>query len=216
MNDATDTIEKAPERPGYDALWLWFGLSRAAWLTLPRAMMHEMPDAWQADMARLLAEWDATWTGESAAVVATTRVQRVGERGRIGKWPDWVIDYRHPWRDTLAAAKQAAAPLITLHPGDPRRAAWLQHLRNTGKADLAQNTERYKAPFDVDADWPPESAEVLEAGGYFTIPYGTPEFASHVALLRKQGPKGIRNAMHIEDVRRPLTTLMRWGQEQGE
>lgn len=32
---------------GENALWLWFGLSRASWLTLPRVLMHEMPDEWR-------------------------------------------------------------------------------------------------------------------------------------------------------------------------
>jgi len=43
---------------GYDRLWNWFGLSRATFITLPRAMCHEMPDGWQERMAALLEEWD--------------------------------------------------------------------------------------------------------------------------------------------------------------
>lgn len=39
--------------PGYDALWGWFGLSRASFLVLPRVLMHEMPDDWQLRMAAL-------------------------------------------------------------------------------------------------------------------------------------------------------------------
>jgi len=47
-------------KKGYDKLWSWFGLSYASFLTLPRVMMHEMPDEWQGKMADLLEEWDST------------------------------------------------------------------------------------------------------------------------------------------------------------
>lgn len=51
-------------RDGFERLWAWFGLSRASWLTLPRCMMHEMPDDWQAKMAALLEQWDETWNSD--------------------------------------------------------------------------------------------------------------------------------------------------------
>ena len=82
---------------GYDNLWGWFGLSRSAFLTLPRVLMHEMPDKWQADMARLLEEFDSAFpnTPAGATVVKPSR----------GKWPDWRLNYRHPRRDEINQAR---------------------------------------------------------------------------------------------------------------
>ena len=80
------------ERPGYEALWLWFSLSYASWLTLPRVLMHEMPDDWQKRMAELLAEWDDTWdSSELPSPSVTAKAE-----GKFTKWPEWVLSYRHP------------------------------------------------------------------------------------------------------------------------
>ena len=82
------------DRPGYENLWKWFRLSRASWLTLPRSMMHEMPDDWQKHMAELLNEWDETWTYgcmPDPHVVAKSN-------GKFCKWPDWLLNYQHPDR----------------------------------------------------------------------------------------------------------------------
>jgi cation transport regulator ChaB len=46
---------------GSDRLWLWFSLSYANFLTLPRALMHQMPEEWQDKMAELLEEFDDTY-----------------------------------------------------------------------------------------------------------------------------------------------------------
>ena len=43
---------------GTDALHLWWGLSYAQYLTVPRSVMQSMPDDWQWRMAELLAEMD--------------------------------------------------------------------------------------------------------------------------------------------------------------
>lgn len=81
-------------RPGYDRLWLWFGLSRASWLTMPRSFMHEMPDEWQDKMAALLEEWDDTWdTQEMPDPEVSAR-----RGGKYTKWPEFVSNYRHPDR----------------------------------------------------------------------------------------------------------------------
>jgi hypothetical protein len=32
---------------GREKLWDWFGLSYASWLTLPRVLMHEIPNEWR-------------------------------------------------------------------------------------------------------------------------------------------------------------------------
>lgn len=91
-------------RPGYDELWGWFGLSRASWLTLPRILMHEMPDDWQRDMARLLHEYHKAFPNQpdlGTSVKATTL------SGKLTKMPHWVGEYRHPFnaKDDIEAMR---------------------------------------------------------------------------------------------------------------
>ncbi len=78
---------------GYEALWLYFGLSYASWLTMPRVMMHEMPDDWQAKMADLLREWEETW---DTSHLPGTMVIGVGEKGKFKKFPAAILNYRRP------------------------------------------------------------------------------------------------------------------------
>lgn len=80
-------------RPGYDALWGWFGLSRASFLVMPRILMHEMPDEWQSQMAELLEQYDDAF---NRAPLPGCKVMAVGERGRFQSWPDWLLRYRRP------------------------------------------------------------------------------------------------------------------------
>lgn len=86
---------------GKDELHLWFGLSYASWLTLPRVLMQEMPDEWQEKMAELLNEWDETYpnTGEATPSV------NLKENNRFVKMPKWLINYRRPDKAAIAACK---------------------------------------------------------------------------------------------------------------
>lgn len=91
---------------GYQRLWLWFGLSRASWLTLPRVLMHEMPDDWQERMAVLLEEWD----DEHSRLVDTPDTFVSAKRGRrFCKFPSWLLNYRHPDVAIIAARKEGKA-----------------------------------------------------------------------------------------------------------
>lgn len=45
---------------GFSSLHLWWELSYASYLTIPRSVMQSMPDPWQAKMAALLNELDET------------------------------------------------------------------------------------------------------------------------------------------------------------
>jgi hypothetical protein len=81
-------------RKGYDRLWSWFSLSSASFLTLPRVMMHEMPDEWQGKMAALLEEWDNTWDSYELPTPSVN----AKKDGKFTKWPNWVLNYRHPDR----------------------------------------------------------------------------------------------------------------------
>lgn len=78
---------------GYDKLWGWFGLSYASFCTMPRILMHEMPDAWQSKMADLLAEFDATF---QTSELPRCKVMAVDESGKFSRWPDWLLHYRRP------------------------------------------------------------------------------------------------------------------------
>jgi len=90
---------------GYSRLWGWFSLSYASWLTLPRVFMHEMPDEWQGDMARLLDEFHETFP---EMPFDENRVQLMSE-GRLVKTPPSLINYRYPDAEMIEAARQARA-----------------------------------------------------------------------------------------------------------
>lgn len=77
---------------GHEKLWCWFSLSRASWLTLPRVLMHAMPDEWQGKMADLLEEYDNAFPNQPDL---GTRVQ-VTKDGKMVKTPEWLLNYRHP------------------------------------------------------------------------------------------------------------------------
>lgn len=96
-----------PSRPGYDALWLWFGLSRASFLTLPRVLLHEMPDDWQAQMAKLLNEWDDYWDVDKMFPSGTHFSYQVNLRrgSRNISMPLWILNYRHPNHEMLEGFK---------------------------------------------------------------------------------------------------------------
>ena len=82
-----------PPRPGHAALWSWFGLSGAGWLTLPRSLMHAMPDDWQRDMACLLEQFNETYRNLPGEYSISVNV-RID--GRFAPMPDWMGNYRHP------------------------------------------------------------------------------------------------------------------------
>ena len=86
----TDSVD----RPGYDALWLWFELSYAGFCVLPRAFMHAMPDEWQAKMAALLEEWDSTWDWSESGI--DSNIVCLKRDNKFVRTPDWLINYRHP------------------------------------------------------------------------------------------------------------------------
>lgn len=85
----------AASKPAYDRradLGCYFGLSHASWLTLPRALMEAMPDAWKKGIARLLHEYNETYTNQPNYGTSV----RVTEGGKLVPTPDWLINYRHP------------------------------------------------------------------------------------------------------------------------
>lgn len=76
-------------------LHLWFGLSYAAFLVMPRVAIMQMPEKWQEQMAELLNQYDET-IDTSAFGVKGCRVQALTREGKLMKMPDELLNYRHP------------------------------------------------------------------------------------------------------------------------
>lgn len=87
---------------GYQKLWGWFGLSRASFLTLPRTLMHEMPEDWQSKMTDLLEEYDATFDRSN---FPDCKVMAVRDDGKFTSWPEWLLQYRRPDVDQINAIR---------------------------------------------------------------------------------------------------------------
>lgn len=83
-------------------LHLWFGLSYAAFLVMPRVAMMQMPEEWQEKMAELLNQYDET-IDTSAFGVKGCRVQALNGEGKLIKMPEELLNYRHPQQDTKSA-----------------------------------------------------------------------------------------------------------------
>lgn len=94
------------ERKGYDRLWLWFEISRAGWVTIPRVLLHEMPDEWQGKMAALLEEYEQTFTNWPDGI--GTRVQ-ITDCGHLTSAHNWLNNYRYPAKGKIATLRSNAA-----------------------------------------------------------------------------------------------------------
>jgi len=75
-------------------LQLWFSLSYASWLTMPRVLMEAMPEEWQEKMAELLNQYDEAFPNQPDL---GTRVQVIKD-GKLTKTPHWLLNYRRPDR----------------------------------------------------------------------------------------------------------------------
>lgn len=91
---------------GYDKLWGWFGLSRASFCVMPRVLMHEMPDEWQAKMADLLEQYDATFDRSD---FHDCKVMAVRDDGKFTRWPEWFLNYRRPDVDQVNSIRNKSA-----------------------------------------------------------------------------------------------------------
>lgn len=87
-------------------LQAYFGLTYASWLTLPRVLMEAMPKEWQASMAVLLHDYDDA-IKNPPDLGATVRVTL---NGKMVATPEWLINYRHPDRATIAQVFGKEAP----------------------------------------------------------------------------------------------------------
>lgn len=98
---------EAANDEGRNKLWLWFELSYASFLTLPRVLMHEMPDAWQSQMADLLTQYNETFPNRPDI---GTRVQITDLSGKLIPCPPWLVNYRHPDKETIATLRNEGSP----------------------------------------------------------------------------------------------------------
>lgn len=101
--DKTNAAHEA--QSGSSRLWGWFGLSYASFLVLPRVTMCAMPDDWQKRMAVLLEEFDEAYPNHPD--IECRVMKRNGNK--FGKWPDWILDYRHPREAELRKARRSPA-----------------------------------------------------------------------------------------------------------
>jgi len=107
MSGNSPEIEKLIDQVNYDweavkggeRLWRWFGLTRASWLTLPRVLLHEMPDDWQEQMARLLEQFDQAFPNWIPGQLYVN----LKENGRFTSLPEALCNYRHPRADEIDA-----------------------------------------------------------------------------------------------------------------
>ncbi|UXY12036.1 hypothetical protein N7922_05780 [Kosakonia sp. ML.JS2a] len=86
---------------------LWWGLSYASFLVMPRVAMQLMPEEWQEKMAELLNQYDEAINTDAFGVKGC-RVQALGDNGKLMKTPPEILNYRHPSRETKAALKKEA------------------------------------------------------------------------------------------------------------
>ena len=81
-----------------DKLQLWFNLSYASFLTVPRVLMEAMPIEWQDKMADLLYEYQDAFPNQPDI---SSRVQITTVSGKLIKTPDWMLNYRHPNKEEI-------------------------------------------------------------------------------------------------------------------
>lgn len=82
-------------------LHLWFGLSYASFLVMPRVAMMQMPKEWQERMAELLNQYDETINTSAFGVKGCT-VRALDGNGKLMKMPEELLNYRHPSAETKA------------------------------------------------------------------------------------------------------------------
>lgn len=115
-----------------EKLNVWFGLSYASFLTLPRVFMQEMPVEWQDKMADLLNEYDDVFVNQPDI---GTRVQCTDNRGKLISTPEWMINYRHPNRESLKEFKTVKElPYCTCKPCN--REHPFENCRTCGKDNI--------------------------------------------------------------------------------
>lgn len=99
---------------------LWFGLSYANYLTLPRSLLQSMPDEWQKRFVTCLYELDAHFEGVPQA--SRYRVTAIDEDGRFTKDP---VPHYDRGRTRIVAARRADAAEVESEPATATSAGGL-------------------------------------------------------------------------------------------
>ncbi|HYE29931.1 MAG TPA: hypothetical protein VEH27_00755 [Methylomirabilota bacterium] len=97
---------KVIHRPGFDAMQLWWSLSRASYAVIPRAAIQAMPDKWQRKMAKLLNEMDDVALAHNYAWPpsgCSVRIHLVNNRGHFIQDPAANYRYWTPWTESASA-----------------------------------------------------------------------------------------------------------------
>lgn len=100
MNNHTE--DKSIYDETNEPIHLWFELSRAQYLTIPRSIMEAMPEDWQHKMANLLNELDSTYDWRPNEGRYWVRLK--DDKGRYVSDP--LMQYRHPDKNYIQSLKK--------------------------------------------------------------------------------------------------------------
>jgi len=152
---------------GQERLDGMFGMGRASYSIIPRVMMNAMSDDWKNKMSDLLTEFDQVFVN-APDELNHTRVNSVGEGGRMVKMPEAVTNYRHPNHDVVRSwmmplietPSQFIDAVITaydrLHPDS----GGLPHM------EVVEYLDGVAVFGDPDYDWTHDGAEVIAVEMY--------------------------------------------------
>lgn len=93
----TEDTEKSIFEESDEPIHLWFELSYAQYLTVPRSIMEAMPIEWQRKMALLLEELDDTYAWRPNEGRYWVRLKN--DKGHFVHDP--LMEYRHPKADYI-------------------------------------------------------------------------------------------------------------------
>src|SRR5688572_30354322 len=93
-----------PDRPWhnsdtFDSIHIWFGLSYANYLVYPRSLLQSMPDEWQRQFVKLLADLEHAAEAAELPMAFQYEVQTLDSSGKPVK--DQVPYYERGRRDVL-------------------------------------------------------------------------------------------------------------------
>jgi len=87
--------------PGHELLDSLMG--PAAWLTMPRSLIRNMPDAWQAKLAELVLEYVRHFPNQPGDIGTLVFVVKDGEVMQPA--PRWLVDWQNPDEVALATLR---------------------------------------------------------------------------------------------------------------
>jgi hypothetical protein len=93
---------------GPETLRTWLDLECDAWLVLPRVMMQNMPYRWQADMARLLEQFDQEFPGSPMSKLDFHVTAK--HKGKFTSLPEALTNYKQPKTHVLQTWRQSWKP----------------------------------------------------------------------------------------------------------